>query len=411
MKKAKWLGLALLLALSSCSANVGGTARFTSAAKPESVNNNPSESKKYIAIASSSLKPEYVRQLEALPSPPSAPIPERKLTGKPTIEVKGIYVSAWKARGNSLEQLIRLVNDTELNAMVIDVKNDSGQITYDSQVALANEIGSDDTNPIADIRALLKRLKDNNIYTIARVVVFKDPYLSSARNDLAMQTKSGAVWRDKKGVAWVDPYHPAVQAYNLDVAKEAAKLGFDEIQFDYVRFPENGKKVDREVRFRNPQNISKADLITGFLQQAKTSMPNIPISADVFGLTPSITDDMGIGQDWNRISPVIDTISPMIYPSHYSDGALGISFPDLQPYAVISRALKDAINKNTQLQQQQKSAARVRPWLQDFTARWVKNHQTYGMKQIREQIKAVKELGIDQYLLWNPSSTYSYREL
>ncbi|KIL38169.1 hypothetical protein SD70_28260 [Gordoniibacillus kamchatkensis] len=329
---------------------------------------------------------------------------------KPAVAAKGIYVSAWKARGASLEQLIKLLNDTELNAMVIDVKNDSGQITYDSQVALVNEAGSDDTRPIADMRGLLKRLKDNNIYTIARIVAFKDPYLCSVRKDLAMQKKTGGVWRDRKGVAWVDPYHPVVQAYNIDLAKEAAQLGFDEIQFDYVRFPENGDKVDSEVKFRNPQKLSKPELIASFLEKAKTALPNVPVSADVFGMTPSVAGDMGIGQEWNRISPIVDVISPMVYPSHYSHGALGIPHPDLNPYAMIHRALKDAVSKNTQLEQQRQSAAKVRPWLQAFTASWVKNHQTYGAKQVREQIKAAKDLGIDQYLLWNPGCTYSLRE-
>jgi hypothetical protein len=324
--------------------------------------------------------------------------------------VKGIYVSAWKAQGPSLDRLIALLRDTELNAMVIDAKNDTGQVTYDSDVPLANEIGSDDTKPIPDMKTLLQKLKQNDIYTIARIVVFKDPYLSGVRKDMAMRTKSGAVWRDNKGVAWVDPYHPEVQSYNIALAKEAARLGFDEIQFDYVRFPENGKKVDAEVAFRNDNKLSKAELIEQFLRKAKEELPNVPISADVFGLTPSIEDDMGIGQEWNKLSPTIDVISPMVYPSHYRDGALGIDHPDLQPYATVRRAMQDALRKNARLGQEQKQPAQIRPWLQDFTATWVRNHQTYGTVQVKEQIKAAKELGVDQFLLWNPSCQYTYSD-
>lgn len=320
--------------------------------------------------------------------------------------VKGIYVSAWKASGNSLNRLVKLIDETELNAVVIDVKNDSGQVTYDSQVPLVNEINADETRPIPDMKALLQQLKQKNIYTIARVVTFKDPYLSSVREDFAMKTKTGAVWRDRKGVTWVDPYNDNVQAYAIAIAKEAALLGFDEIQFDYVRFPENGKKVDQEVHFQNMHNKSKAEIVRDFLRKAKTEITNANVSADVFGLTTSISDDMGIGQDWKMISSEIDYVSPMIYPSHYSNGSLGVQYPDLEPYNIVKQALKDALEKNAQLPK----AAQIRPWLQDFTAQWVKPHQIYGTAQVREQVKAAKELGIDQFLLWNPTCTYSYRD-
>jgi hypothetical protein len=395
MNTVKRLCLAFLLLLPGCMAGFG--------------QNRPGSTK-----AESYIRQQTDAAQAKIPEEPdSAPNlvrkPQNQLPKMPKA-VKGIYVSARKANGASLEQLIRLVNDTELNAMVIDVKNDSGQVAYDSQIAMANEIRSDDTKPIADIRGLLRHLKENGIYAIARIVVFKDPYLSKIRNDLAMRTKAGKVWHDKKGISWADPYQPDVQTYNIDIAKEAAQLGFDEIQFDYVRFPENGDKVDQEVRFRNPQHQSKPELISSFLQKAKASVPNVPVSADVFGLTASVSGDMGIGQEWNRISPVIDTISPMVYPSHYGDGALGIARPDLQPYAVVKRALQDALSKNQRLRQQQKSAAQVRPWLQDFTTKRGNHHQAYRLRQLREQIKAAEELGIDQYLLWNSSCTYTYRD-
>ncbi|TXK76027.1 GTP-binding protein [Paenibacillus sp. N3.4] len=324
--------------------------------------------------------------------------------------VKGIYVSAWSAVGNKFEQLLDLVDRTDLNAMVIDVKNDSGQVTYASQVPIVNEIGADSNVIIGDLKDKLQRLKKMNIYTIARIVVFKDPYLSMKKSNYAMTTKAGHVWKDNKGTAWVDPYKEGVRSYNIQIAKEAAALGFDEIQFDYVRFPENGKKLDQEVEFDNPQRLTKAQAIETFLKQAKKDIGSQAyISADVFGLTTSSDNDMGIGQDWSLISKQVDYISPMVYPSHYSSGIYGVKNPNLQPYAIVSKAISDAKVKNNQLQKDNNEIAVIRPWYQDFTAAWVKPHKKYGTVDVNEQIKAAKEQGVEQFLLWNSSSTYSYR--
>jgi hypothetical protein len=324
--------------------------------------------------------------------------------------VKGIYVSAWSAVGNKFEQLIDLVDQTDLNAMVIDVKNDSGQVTYPSTVPLVNEIGANSHVIIRDLKATLLKLKEKHIYTIARVVVFKDPYLSMKKSSYAMMAQEGNVWKDSKGTAWVDPYKEKVWEYNIQVAKEAALLGFDEIQFDYVRFPENGKKVDQEVKFDNPNHWTKAQVIENFLKKAKEQIGGQAyLSADVFGLTTSSDNDMGIGQDWSMISKQIDYISPMLYPSHYTSGVYGIKNPDLQPYAVIRKAISDANGKNQLLKQTDIQIAEIRPWYQDFTATWVKPHKKYGTIDVKEQIKAAKEQGVEQFLLWNSSSTYSYR--
>lgn len=324
--------------------------------------------------------------------------------------VKGIYVSAWSAVGNKFEQLVDLVDQTDLNAMVIDVKNDSGQVTYPSTIPLVNEIGANSHVIIRDLKAKLLRLKEKHIYMIARVVVFKDPYLSMKKSNYAMMTQAGNVWKDSKGTAWVDPYKEEVWDYNIQVAKEAALLGFDEIQFDYVRFPENGKKVDQEVKFDNPNKWTKAQVIENFLKKAKEQIGGqVYLSADVFGLTTSSDNDMGIGQDWSMISKQVHYISPMLYPSHYSSGVYGIKNPDLQPYAVIRKAISDANGKNQLLKQADSHIAEIRPWYQDFTATWVKPHKKYGTMDVKEQIKAAKEQGVEQFLLWNSSSTYSYR--
>ncbi|MFD0695466.1 putative glycoside hydrolase [Paenibacillus sp. GCM10027628] len=328
----------------------------------------------------------------------------------PKVKVKGIYVSAWSAVGTKFEQLIQLVDQTDLNAMVIDVKNDSGQVTYASAVPLVNEIGANSNVIIKDMQTKLQQLKTKGIYSIARVVVFKDPYLSRMKDTYAIKSRSGDVWRDSKGIAWVDPYKEGVWDYNIQIAKEAADLGFDEIQFDYVRFPENGKKVDQEADFDNSQGWTKPQVIEGFLKRAKEQIGRKAyLSADVFGLTTSSDNDMGIGQDWSMISKQVHYISPMLYPSHYSSGVYGVKSPDLQPYSIISKAISDALTKNEQLKRTSSEIAEIRPWYQDFTATWVKPHKTYGKEDVNEQIKAAKERGVDQFLLWNSSSIYSYR--
>lgn len=345
------------------------------------------------------------------------------------VKVKGIYVSGHAAGSRSrMNELIRLVVDSdELNAMVIDVKNDMGKVTYDSNVPLVNDIAADQKPLISSLEELLKQLKAKQVYTIARLVAFKDPYLAGKRPEYALKNKSGEAWRDAKGTAWVDPFHPDVRQYNMELAREAARLGFDEIQFDYVRFPENGKKVDQEVRYHSSKNQSKAELIAAFLQDASEILheEKVYVSADVFGLTTTVDDDMGIGQEWVRIARSIDFISPMVYPSHYGKGMYGIVHPNEEPYKVVRRAMRDAKEKNKQLVMKWRESltvdaqghmvetdesvqriAEIRPWLQSFTATWIKPYRKYATDQIRQQIKAVKEEGVESYLLWNPQCQY-----
>lgn len=326
-------------------------------------------------------------------------------------KVKGIYVSGWIAGSRKMDKLIKMVNDTEINAMVIDVKNDSGEITYDSNVLLVNELKSDHRKMIPNIRQLMEELEEKNIYTIARLVVFKDPFLALKKQELAMHYKSGKLWKDQKGIAWVDPYQEEVWNYNLNIAKEAADLGFDEIQFDYVRFPDNGKKVNEEVRYYNFQDKSKAELISDFLKTAVNNLHDrgVYVSADVFGLTTTSMDDMGIGQDWNRITQEVDFISPMIYPSHYSNGMYGLIHPDLNPYEIVKQSLKDGKKKNHNLMKEHKSTAVIRPWIQSFSATWIHPHLTYTHTEIKQQIKAAQDQGIDEYLLWNPKCEYTFK--
>lgn len=327
-------------------------------------------------------------------------------------DIRGIYVSGWIAGSKEpMERLIRLVDETDLNAMVIDVKNDYGQLTYRSSLPEVRAVGADRGAQVRDMAGLLRRLKAKRIYTIGRVVVFKDPLLARAKPEWAFHTASGALWLDRKGQPWVEPFRPEVRAYNIAIAKEAAALGFDEIQFDYVRFPDNGEAMDRVVRYRNPEGWTKQEAIGRFLRDARSALhpTGTALSADVFGLVTTARDDMGIGQTWREIAPAVDVISPMVYPSHYAGGTYGIRHPDLAPSAVVRHAMDDAGKRNRVLSAEGASPAKIRPWLQAFTAAWLRPHQPYRARQIREQIRAAEEAGVKQFLLWNPSCTYDYR--
>ncbi|GGD96936.1 hypothetical protein GCM10010911_64600 [Paenibacillus nasutitermitis] len=311
-----------------------------------------------------------------------------------------------------MDRLIQLIDRTDLNAVVIDVKNDYGEMTYTSNVPEVRNMGANARPAIRDVRELIARLHSRNIYCIGRIVTFKDPLYIRKKPEMALQKKSGGIWQDQQDKAWVDPFQTAPHSYNIAIAEEAARLGFDEIQFDYVRFPDNGPKVDKEVRYANRNGQSKAEAIQYFLQQAGDRIHGAGaiLSADVFGLVTSSEDDMGIGQIWPSIASVVDVISPMTYPSHYSQGMYGVSKPDLQPYAIIHKAMKDARLRNDSLSADPfKKAARIRPWLQGFTATWVKPHQHYGADQILTQIKAAKDQGVKEFLLWSPTCKYDYR--
>ncbi|QST02749.1 putative glycoside hydrolase (plasmid) [Pontibacillus sp. ALD_SL1] len=327
------------------------------------------------------------------------------------VDVKGLYLSGHSVELESrFQQVLELLDETELNALVIDVKEDDGFLTYDSDVELVNEYGSDERTFIRDIKSKMNELKERNIYTIARIVTFKDPYIALKNPDWAMKRASdGGVWKDKSGVAWVDPYKEDYWRYPIEIAKEAAKLGFDEIQFDYVRFPALSETQRNAIRFDNPNEVKRDDAIKNFLMEAKEELApyGVLLSADVFGLVTSVEDDMGIGQTWEKISNVVDVISPMTYPSHYGVGSYGIQYPDSQPYNVIQQAMKDALEKQAGMENNGYETAVIRPWYQDFTATWVPGSIHYGPQQIKAQIQAAKEQGVTQYLMWDAANTYT----
>lgn len=324
--------------------------------------------------------------------------------------VRGVYVTGWTAGGSRMDDIFSLFDQGVINAVVIDVKEDRGEITYRTNVPLAHETKSDARRYIADIDGLLERLHEKNVYTIARLVSFKDPHLADAKPHLALTRKTGGVYTDNKGVRWIDPYQESVWAYNADVAREVARKGFREVQLDYVRFPENGKKVDAEVRYANAQGWTKDEAIMHYIDYVRDALEPYPVflSADVFGLVTTVQDDMGIGQTWDKISRYVDYISPMMYPSHYAPYSYGQKVPDVKPYEIIHYGLLDALKKDALMREAGEHPAVIRPWYQAFTASYLPKGQwmRYDQEAILAQIRAGMELGIDSFLLWDPRNDY-----
>lgn len=307
-------------------------------------------------------------------------------------------------KANTMEKIVSIVNQTEVNAIVFDVKDDYGHVTYSSNVDIINKVNKNVNPKIEDIKKTLKLLKDNNVYTIARIVVFKDKNFASNFPEHSIQLKTGGVWYDKysNGVPWVNPYDKYVWDYNVAIAKEAALLGFDEINFDYIRFPDNAKYYNNIVKFEGRDGLDKDKCIRNFLDYTKKELEpySINVSADVFGLITRSFNDYpeDIGQTWFEMADKIDYICPMVYPSHYGPGWYGLNNPNANPYEVVKGSMQEALEKTSAI----KNPAGVRPWIQDFN--WA--GKVYGRSEIRAQVVAAKELGINEYLVWNPSNRY-----
>lgn len=346
---------------------------------------------------------EPVQEQPEIPEEEEQPEPERVPAGP----VKGIYVTGPIAGHERMSELEQLAASSELNAMVIDIKNDEGIVTYQMEQPMVEELEVA-VRYIPDLPELVKRLKEQDVYLIARIVAFKDPLLAQKRPEWCVHRKDGSVFLDKNGLAWVNPYCREVWEYLLDLAKEAAAAGFDEIQFDYIRFPTEIR--DEEVDYgEDSQEKSKTEVISEFTAYAyETLSPlGVWVSADVFGtIIDNEYDASLVGQDYREMAMNLDYICPMVYPSHYRDGVYGIEHPDLQPYETVLAALQASEEVLSGIPKGE-HRAQVRAWLQDFTASWVNPHQSYGGEQIRSQIQAVYDSGSAEWLLWNAKCSYT----
>jgi hypothetical protein len=323
--------------------------------------------------------------------------------------LRGLYVNRWAALGGKLTRLIDVAKKTEVNALVIDVKDDRGFVLYRSSVALAREIGADTADghwmSPSKLRAVLDTMIANGIYPIARIVVAKDPLLARKRLDLAIKRKSDLKpWLDKNGHPWLDPHQRAIWQYAADLAREAYEIGFSEVQFDYVRFPDE-KRLITETVYPLANGRTRAQVIReqlGFVRSALKPQ-GIRVTADVFGLTATDTTDMGIGQQWEMFVDQVDVVLPMIYPSHFARGTYKLRNPNAHPYKTIDNALKDAIARSASIS----NAAKIIPWYQDFTL----GRPRYSVTEIRAQKKAGYDNGFQSWILWNPKSNYTLAAL
>lgn len=320
--------------------------------------------------------------------------------------IRAVYIAA---NLSDVSSIINQAKKLRANAVIIDIKDDFGKLTCEMKVPGAQV----KNNPISDITEKLKILKKNGCYTIARIVSFKD----FVRNDLAIKKLDGSVWRDKEKTEWLNPYNKEVHKYLIDISREAGKLGFDEIQYDYIRFSSYITR-DKDIDSKEfDQTISRCDIINDFLKSAQKVLKplNVKISVDVFGcviegaIAPASAAENSaiLGQDYVSIADIADYVCPMIYPSHFAPNSMNIAKPDLEPYKVIYRALKlseEMLKEAGRPDLQQK----VRPYLQAFTAKWLKNghYQTYSSKQVQEQINATNDAGLKQWSLFNSSGSY-----
>ena len=321
---------------------------------------------------------------------------------KPQV-VKAAYLTYFGVGDKGIRgRVLELAARTELNAVVIDVKGDRGWILYRTEVPEALAVGAQGPGTLKDFDGLMADLKARGIYTIARIVTFKDNILASSRPDLAIiDTRTGKPWIDNEKLAWVDPFREEVWRYNVAIAREAARKGFDEIQFDYVRFPTDGKLG--AAKYASPNNKeTRLPAIAGFLGLARRELGplGVYVAADVFGYTAFNENDTDIGQRIEELAPHLDYFCPMVYPSGYHVGIPGFRNPVQHPYEIVHESVR-LIQKRAS-----HTRVRVRPWLQDFKD-YAFDKRIFGVTEIRAQIKGADDAGAVGWMLWNPRNDYT----
>ena len=366
-------------------------------------------------------------------------IEPQKPLANPAEEIKAVYFTGWSAGSSKkIDYLINLAKETEINAVVIDIKDYSGYVAYDIKLAEVEKYKAKEIK-ISRLNALIKKLHDENIYVIARITVFQDPILAKARPDLAIHSKtkcqmsdsasdgkcqmsSSTLWLDHKKLAWIDPAAEEAWDYNIAIAKDAANRGFDELNFDYIRFASDGDLNDMIFPFWDGKT-KKSETIKSFFKKLREELESVKISADLFGLSTINKDDLGIGQIIEDAYEYFDYVSPMVYPSHYASGFLGYKNPAQYPYEVIkysmdsafqrlknykSRTMNNATTTNVLDSRFQIPNSKLRPWLQDFNL-----GAKYTAETVEKQIQAVYDAAsstpelINGYMLWDPANTYN----
>jgi len=316
--------------------------------------------------------------------------------------VRALYVNRWAAQSTSrMRHYIGIADSTEINALVIDIKDEFGLNYVPANAEWRKNAG--DANKLRNLKALLDTLKAHDILPIARLVVFKDSVTARVHPEWTIKRPDGTIWRDHKKLAWVNPYNRELWAYNIGIAEELVDLGFGEIQWDYIRFPEPYKSLPTQV-FPGAGDVKKPDLIAAFLKEAKERLnrKGVRSTADIFGLVTTVPGPLEVAQHWERLAPVTDVLLPMVYPNHYPRGAFGIARPNAEPYKVIFTALDRARERDAKLGITAKE--HVRPWLQAFDLPGIP--PKYGPAELKAQIQATYDAGYDGWVLWNPGSRF-----
>jgi hypothetical protein len=314
--------------------------------------------------------------------------------------VRALYVNRWAAQSwKRMRELITMADSTEINALVIDMKDEFGLNFEVTDTLFARNAGHGGHVP--HLAALLDTLKAHQILAIARVVVFKDSVAARANPEHVIRKPDGTPWHDKKGLTWVDPYDRAIWEYNIRVAETLAKMGFEEIQFDYIRFPEPYKSLPPQV-FKDANGQSKPKALAEFFRTAcpRVHAQGARCTADVFGMVASLPGPLEIGQQWSELAPVTDVLLPMVYPSHYPRGSFGVAHPNGAPYTIVDSAISDARHRDLRLGIT--SPIHVRAWLQAFTL----GAPHYTAEEVIAQKKGVYDAGVDSWTLWSPGSEY-----
>jgi len=313
--------------------------------------------------------------------------------------VKAIYMTSWVAgTKNWRAELVDLIKKTELNSVVIDVKDYTGQIAFDTDDPVIDETGSEEIR-VKDMRDFVDALHDAGIYAIARITVFQDPYYSKRHQAIAVQKKNGAIWKDKKGLSYIDPGAEEFWDYIVKIAKASERAGFDELNFDYIRFPSDGDM--RDIAFPVSKNKNKVEVLTEFFKYLSAGLKNtgVPISADVFGMVATNYDDLNIGQVLENIAPYFDYVSPMVYPSHYPPTFQGYKNPAAHPYEIVYYSMSKAVER---LIAASSTPSKLRPWLQDFDL-----GKNYGIAEVEAQKKAVYDSGLTSWMSWDAGNRYT----
>jgi len=313
--------------------------------------------------------------------------------------VRGLYVNRFAAQSaKRMRKLIAIADSTEVNALVIDVKDEFGLNIASQDPMVQKNAGK--AGVIPNVRQLLDTLKAHQILAIARIVVFKDSVAARVNPNNVIRKPDGSPWRDKQGLTWVNPYDEEIWEYDMRVAEEAVRLGFGEVQFDYIRFPEPYKSLPTQV-FPKQNGRAKPDVLAEFLKRANARLDklNARTTADIFGLVTTVGGALEIGQEWEKVSPAVDVVLPMTYPSHYPPGAFGIKRPNAEPYKVQLTAIARARQRDAKLGL---SGERVRPWIQAFSL----GQPKYDASHVKDQMRGIYDAGYNGWVWWHPGSVY-----